>query len=100
MTRSTRCPSHYPGAATLLGRPIRCELATGHPEQHGHSFAARYWTDDARADAPAALTLWRAWYAMEDTRPEGTIGDPAYDAWTAECARLYVAARAADGGAA
>lgn len=40
------CPSRYPGSATLAGRPIRCELPAGHPGQHGHSFAARYWPND------------------------------------------------------
>lgn len=39
----TRCRSTYP--ATLAGRPVRCELAAGHPERHSHSFAARYWDD-------------------------------------------------------
>lgn len=38
----TRCQSTYPGAATLRGRPIRCEDRAGHDGQHGHSFAARW----------------------------------------------------------
>ena len=42
-TSRTRCRDTYPGAVTLRGRPIRCELAAGHPEPHGHTFAARYW---------------------------------------------------------
>lgn len=46
-----RCPSTYPGAVTLLGRPVRCDGyigAPGHyPGAHGNSFAARYWTTDA-----------------------------------------------------
>jgi hypothetical protein len=38
-----RCASRYPGAVTLNGRAIRCELGADHDGQHGHSFAARYW---------------------------------------------------------
>lgn len=54
-----RCPSRYPGAATLRGRAIRCDGRVN-PEtgrcsmddipgtgQHGNGFAARYWTDGA-----------------------------------------------------
>lgn len=43
--RKQRCPSVYPGAVTLNGRPVRCELSAGHDGRHGHSFAARYWDD-------------------------------------------------------
>lgn len=52
----TRCKSRYAGAVTLLGRPVRCEgridpdtgacSAIVRDGRHGHSFAARYWTDD------------------------------------------------------
>lgn len=39
-----QCPSVHPGLSTLPGgRPIRCQLPTGHAERHGHSYAARYW---------------------------------------------------------
>lgn len=43
----SRCASEYPGAITLgPGRAIRCEEPAGHSGEHGHSFAARYWSDD------------------------------------------------------
>ena len=38
-----RCKSIYPGAVTLRGKPLRCELRIGHEGRHGHLFAARYW---------------------------------------------------------
>lgn len=42
-----------------------------------------------------AYTLWRQWYAMEDTRPADTES-PEFAAWAARCAELYVAAKAAE----
>jgi len=50
-----RCKSTYPGSATLLGRPVRCELAEGHSGQHGHSYAARYWDTSAPSHNPAPV---------------------------------------------
>lgn len=44
-----RCRSIYPGAATLQGKPIRCDRQQGHAiaddPQHGNGFAARYWAE-------------------------------------------------------
>ena len=44
-THTDRCKATYGPTPTLLGRPIRCEGIAGHTGQHGHSYAARYWSD-------------------------------------------------------
>jgi hypothetical protein len=47
-----RCLSIYPGAETLLGKPIRCDQGSvGHDGRHGNGFAARYWEVGAHSCA-------------------------------------------------
>jgi hypothetical protein len=47
-TKARRCTSRYTAQ-------VRCEERIGHDGPHGHSFFARYWTDDEARDAATPL---------------------------------------------
>lgn len=74
------------GAASASGYPAGEGVQVSEEKRQGGEVLATM----------TAYDLWRAWYAMEDRKPVGTVGEPAYDAWTAQCAMIYSAARAAE----
>lgn len=72
-----QCPSTYPGAATLRGKAIRCDLPAGHDGQHGHSFAARYWPNEsARACPSCGHAEYGYGGPTYNVCPECDCGDP------------------------